>query len=77
MYNPTLPRLLQEVDVPALIVTGDADRVVPPECAERYRDALPNATLESLPGCGHALDAEFPDALAGAVTSFLKRTLGR
>jgi pimeloyl-ACP methyl ester carboxylesterase len=73
MYNPALPRLLSGVKVPALIVTGDSDKIVPPECGDLYRAALPNATLEKLPGCGHAIDREHPAALAAAITSFLNR----
>jgi pimeloyl-ACP methyl ester carboxylesterase len=74
MYNPTLPRLLGAVQAPALVITGDTDAVVPPECAALYAEALPNATLETMPGCGHAVDVEHPEALAAAVTSFLKRS---
>lgn len=77
MYNPTLPRLLAGVTTPTLVVSGDADEVVPPECAAMYKAALPNAELESMPDCGHALDAEYPEALAAAVTSFLNRTARR
>ncbi len=73
MYNPALPRLLAGISAPTLVITGDADRVVPPECASLYKDALPNATLETMPGVGHAIDLEHPAALAAAVSSFLNR----
>lgn len=74
MYNTALPRLLRGVDIPALVIAGDADRIVPLECARRYAEALPNATLETMPGCGHAIDIEYPDALAAAINAFLART---
>ena len=77
MYNPTLPRLLAGVTTPTLIVSGDADEVVPPECAAMYKAALPNAELETMPDCGHAIDAEYPEPLAAAVTAFLNRTVTR
>ena len=77
MYNPTLPRLLQNVTAPTLVISAEADEVVPPECALMYKAALPNAELETMPDCGHALDAEYPEALAAAVVSFLNRTARR
>jgi pimeloyl-ACP methyl ester carboxylesterase len=55
------------------VITGDADAIVPPECARLYAEALPNATLETMPGCNHAVDVEHPAALAAAITSFLAR----
>ena len=73
MYNPALPQLLAGVTAPALVVWGDDDKIVPRECAELYRDALPNATLEVLPNCGHAVDLEQPGALLRTVSSFLAR----
>ncbi|MBI2764342.1 MAG: alpha/beta hydrolase [Chloroflexi bacterium] len=73
MYNVALPRLLSGVTAPALIVAGADDQVVPAECAEIYRASLPNATLETVPACGHAVDLEFPDVLAAKVAAFLKR----
>src|SRR5229473_5739109 len=43
MYSQTLPHLLRSVKVPALIVWGDKDRIVPVSTADRYLAALPNA----------------------------------
>ena len=40
------------------------DRVVPLECGEQYRKLLPDARLEIVRGCGHAVDLEAPAALA-------------
>jgi pimeloyl-ACP methyl ester carboxylesterase len=64
MYSRQLPPLLSEVQLPALIVWGERDQVVPPCCAEQYARALPHARLEIMPGAGHALDLEQPAALA-------------
>ncbi len=72
MYNPTLPRLLAGVSLPALIVWGDRDAIVPVECGELYREALPGATLQRIAGCGHAVDLEQPAALASQVSAFLR-----
>jgi pimeloyl-ACP methyl ester carboxylesterase len=71
MYNPTLPHLLGGAAIPALIVWGRDDRIVPLECAERYQKTLPHARLEIVDGAGHFVDMEQPDELASLVTRFV------
>ena len=71
MYSQTLPHLLPNVKVPALIVWGDQDKVVPVATAKRYLAALPNARLELFEGCGHCVDLERPANLATLVESFI------
>lgn len=73
MYSQTLPHLLGSVRAPALVVWGDEDRVVPQSAAKRYVEALPNARLEIVKGCGHCVDMEQPDALARLVIDFIGR----
>jgi pimeloyl-ACP methyl ester carboxylesterase len=67
MYNRRLVPLLPLVRVPTLVVWGADDRVVPLECGQRYQQLLPNARLEVVAGCGHAVDLERPTTLAGLV----------
>jgi len=71
MFSQSLPHLLGGVKVPALLVWGAQDRLVPVSCARRYAELLPNATLEVIENCGHYVDLEQPDKLAGLVTAFL------
>jgi len=73
MYSQTLPHLLGSVRVPALVVWGDDDKVVPQSASERYLAALPNAKLEVVKACGHCVDMEQPEALAKLVTTFIGR----
>ena len=70
MYDASLAGLLAGVPTPALIVRGDSDHVVPAECAELYRAALPNARLEVVAG-GHAVDLEQPEKLGTLIKQFL------
>jgi pimeloyl-ACP methyl ester carboxylesterase len=70
MYNPTLPHLLGGVATPSLVVWGDADRIVPLECGERYVKALPRARLAVVERAGHFVDMEQPDRLAEMVVRF-------
>jgi pimeloyl-ACP methyl ester carboxylesterase len=72
MYNRQMAPLLCEVGTPTLLVWGDADAIVPRVCAEQYRRLLPDAQLEIVGDCGHAVDMERPAELAAIVSRFLK-----
>jgi pimeloyl-ACP methyl ester carboxylesterase len=67
MYDRRLEPLLAEVQLPALVVWGELDHVVPMECAHRYVAALPRARLEVVAGSGHAVDLERPAELAALI----------
>jgi pimeloyl-ACP methyl ester carboxylesterase len=71
-FNPKLPRRLRGVRVPALLLWGAEDRLIPPAHAHAYREALPDATVTLLPACGHMAPIECPEAFADAVTAFLE-----
>jgi pimeloyl-ACP methyl ester carboxylesterase len=73
MYSQTLPHLLASVSVPALVVWGDKDRVVPLSTANRFLQSLPNAKLEVVKDCGHCVDLEQPKRLADLVSPFIAR----
>jgi pimeloyl-ACP methyl ester carboxylesterase len=55
----------------ALIVVGAEDRLTPPKYARFLCQRLANATLVSIPDAGHYVMAEAPDALAGAIRTWL------
>jgi pimeloyl-ACP methyl ester carboxylesterase len=71
MHNPRLAHFLPRVTNPALIVWGREDRIVPVECAEQYRRALPDARVTVLERCGHLPPLEQPDVFARLVLDFL------
>jgi pimeloyl-ACP methyl ester carboxylesterase len=71
MYSQTLPHLLGGVRVPALVVWGAGDRIVPRECGEQYVRALPEARLAIVEGAGHFVEMEQPDALAKLLIDFM------
>jgi pimeloyl-ACP methyl ester carboxylesterase len=74
MYNPTLPHLLGGVAMPALVVWGREDRIVPLECGERYAKALPSARLHVVERAGHFVEMEQPDELARLISAFVNPT---
>jgi pimeloyl-ACP methyl ester carboxylesterase len=73
MFSRRLPHLLRDVDVPALLIWGSEDRVVPPICGEQYREVLPNARLEIIPGAGHAVEYEETDRVASLIAEYARR----
>jgi pimeloyl-ACP methyl ester carboxylesterase len=71
MHDPALPALLPRVQAPTLLVWGKEDRIVPVECGELYRQALPHARLEMLDRCGHYPHIEKPEEFGRLVGEFL------
>ncbi|WP_069170722.1 alpha/beta fold hydrolase [Streptomyces griseus] len=67
---------LAGVRLPAAVLAGDADRIVRPELGRELASVLPDAEFTSLPGAGHVLPLESPDAVADAVTRTSVRTGG-
>ncbi|KAA6186867.1 alpha/beta hydrolase [Thiohalocapsa marina] len=63
---------LEAITQPALVISGSVDQVVPIADTRATAEALPNATLEILPGCGHVPQEECPDQVARVVTDWLR-----
>jgi pimeloyl-ACP methyl ester carboxylesterase len=58
---------LSDVECPVTVMAGAESDVMPPAAAERFAEAIPNATLELIDGVGHHVELEAPDRIAGAV----------
>lgn len=71
-----VPRLAT-IRVPVLLVWGERDAMIPVTNAGDYLRALPDATLERLPGVGHLPQEEAAQASAGALVRWLARTAPR
>jgi pimeloyl-ACP methyl ester carboxylesterase len=48
--------LLKKVNIPALVIHGDIDPLVPMACGEDTADAIPGAKMRVIKGMGHNLD---------------------
>ena len=59
-----------EVQVPVLVVHGDADRI-PLEGSREWVESFPNARLMRISGVGHFPFVEAPDQLFPTLTTFL------
>lgn len=62
-----LAEALARVQAPTLVVWGDRDVLMPIADGERLAAALPDARLEVVAGCGHAVPEERPEALVALV----------
>lgn len=71
LSDPKLERRLCRVTARTLVLAAEHDAVVPPAITDRYAAAIDGAELRVLPGTGHALDAEAPEAFASAVIEFI------
>jgi len=72
MHDPSLPPLLERLpDIPSMLIWGREDRIVPVECGELYRKAIPGARLEVIDGCGHFPHFEKPGEFWRAASAFL------
>jgi pimeloyl-ACP methyl ester carboxylesterase len=65
------PPLDAEFDRPALFLRGGASEYVGDAHRPRILELFPAATFETIPGVGHWLHAEAPDAFRAAVSAFL------
>ena len=67
--DPPVAARLDCLPMPVRILVGDADLPDFPAIAERLARELPDARLEVLPGAGHLLALERPDAVAAAIAA--------
>ena len=67
----TLDRL-PALKMPAHVITGAEDRLLPPYFSEELARAIPGATLTRIDGVGHLPMVHAPDAFIDAVTSHIK-----
>ncbi len=72
MFNRRLAPLLRDVSTPTLVVWGSEDRVVPPECARLYADALPNCRVETVDRAGHLVEIEEAERVAGLIGTHVR-----
>ena len=70
MYDSRLAGLLARVNVPTRIVWGRQDRLIPLECGQLYRNAIPGSELVVIDNCGHVPQVEKPDEFVKIALEF-------
>lgn len=61
---------LPQISAPTLIVCGADDRMTPPKYSELLRDGILDARMEIVPGAGHMVMLEQPEAVANLLADF-------
>jgi pimeloyl-ACP methyl ester carboxylesterase len=64
---------LPGIDVPTLVVTGTADRLIPPDVTAGIAKRVPGAEILRIEGAGHLSNLEAPEAFNTAVDGLLTR----
>lgn len=67
MNDPTLAERLGGLEIPALVLWGDSDRVAGPEYGRAYANSIPMARFQVLTDVGHLPQVENPDAMLAAI----------
>jgi len=72
LTDPQLAKWLHRIARPSHIIWGDTDRLFPIEYAREFERFIPGSRVTVVPNCGHAAHIEHPEALASAVSTFIK-----
>lgn len=72
--RPVQDVLLPQITCPTLVVTGELDSWAPPAQHAEIAAQLPNSELVIVPGAGHMLPQEAPEALNAAIAHWLSRS---
>ena len=62
---------LEKINVPALIICGAEDKMMPVKFSESLRDGIANSQLHILENAGHMVMLEQPDAVADLLKKFM------
>jgi pimeloyl-ACP methyl ester carboxylesterase len=64
--------LLGEISVPCLLITGSDDSTILPAAQTKLAKSLPDCEQVFVPGAGHAVIVQQPDAVNAAILDFIK-----
>lgn len=66
---PALADGLGSISAPTVVLSGDADRIMPKATASLLAEAIPQAELVEVPGAGHLLPVDAPDVVAATAAA--------
>ncbi len=75
--RPDSSEVLPRLDVPALVIAGQEDTIMPPETGKAMAAAMPHARLAVIPLAGHTPSVERPIPTAEAIIQFLLENFPR
>jgi pimeloyl-ACP methyl ester carboxylesterase len=62
---------LGRIRCPTMVLVGDEDEATSPEHAKEIAAAIPQASLVTVPDCGHLSTLEQPEAVSAALTEWM------
>jgi len=71
--RPEQQGLLAQIECPTLVMTGELDTWSPPAQHEAMAARIANSTLVIVPGAGHMLPLEAPEAVNQAIARWLEQ----
>jgi pimeloyl-ACP methyl ester carboxylesterase len=74
--SPSRTEALSKVRVPALVVHGDADKLIDQSGGRRTAEAIPNARLEIIQGMGHDYPPQYWDRWVDLITDHARAASG-
>jgi pimeloyl-ACP methyl ester carboxylesterase len=72
MGKTDLKHVLPTITVPTLLLWGELDVRSPLRIAKEFELKIPNARLVVIPGCGHVVNLQAPEAFNEAVRYFCR-----
>ncbi len=69
-------RRLPSIRVPTLVVHGDCDRLIPHQNGKVVASRIPGAQFRLIPGAGHILTTDQPDACTRIMVEFVRQIRG-
>jgi pimeloyl-ACP methyl ester carboxylesterase len=72
MYNPQLPRWLDRIKLPTLLLWGESDGIVTPAYGRAYSRLIPGSRFELIERAGHHPEIEQPEASVERISRFLQ-----
>ena len=70
-YDPAYVKALMSIAVPALIIWGEDDLLLPAEDAQKYKELIPGSKVKIIGYCGHMPNVEKHGEFNSAVLDFL------
>jgi pimeloyl-ACP methyl ester carboxylesterase len=77
LASPPRGPLLKNIKVPALVLHGEDDPLVPIACGQATADAIPGARFAPIPGMGHDFTEALSNVFSREVGGFLKEVQSR
>jgi pimeloyl-ACP methyl ester carboxylesterase len=71
LYDPHLAKWLHRIDVPALVLWGENDAVLPPALQAEFVRLIPGARAATIPNCGHMPLIERPGEAVAQIAAFI------